>query len=394
MRKALGIALVITAGWGAAGLVACTTDWWGDGAVPGSNCPIDATQECCPCSLPEDCPQGEPPIPPYCDGGLDTRTDAGKGAPLLHCSGQCVPQAPPSWLGPELLYEGSAVFAPACPSDAPLISFEGVSGPEALPRTCSGCVCDPPIGACDLAKTWTVSSVPCSDPSGGVKTNFDPPMEWDGACTAGDIIQPGKLCGGKPCVASITILPPIVEESPCQPRSLDPWPSVPKLHDPIPMPDDTLGRACTAPEPWPLCEEKEEEGKACLPQAGPGFAVCVHKEGDESCPEGFPVRSFLYGEVDDQGSCPPCGCEPPSGGECILRAILASDPACTVMPTDIYVTTGMPFGCQDLPVGMGLGSKSAEIYSYERGSCKPTGGSMTGTLGLSKPTTFCCLAKP
>lgn len=42
---------------------------------------------------------------------------------------------------------------------------------------------------------------------------------WDGSCSSDNAIAAGKLCGGVPCVRSITISPPVIEENPCTPHT-------------------------------------------------------------------------------------------------------------------------------------------------------------------------------
>ncbi|MBK9263130.1 MAG: hypothetical protein IPM54_25415 [Polyangiaceae bacterium] len=68
-------------------------------------------------------------------------------------------------------------------------------------------------GACKPPTTWTVGSSACI--GNDVWTNFDPPAGWDGSCASNTAIAEGILCGGKPCVASINISPPVIEEAPC-----------------------------------------------------------------------------------------------------------------------------------------------------------------------------------
>jgi len=363
---------------------------WGDGAIIG-RCPEGATRECCPCSIDEDCPDGAPPIPEYCDGGLDTRLDGGTS---LLCPGACVPRAPETWTGPDFFYEGPRVFEPECPEPAPLTTFEGVTGPEALPLTCGACACDPPEGTCSVPAVWTLGSGPCSELGGLVKTNFDPPTNWDGTCSADDAIPAGKMCSGQPCVQSITVSEPVIEEK-CTSRTLDPWPDIPKFYEDSPMSDETTGKSCGLPTDtvWPACAENPI--KACLPNPGPDFSICIHKEGDEACPDSWPVRILYYDEVDDQRTCAPCGCDKPTDAMCSYRLTLGSDSACSVVTFENVIGTGMPngVGCADLGIGIALGSKAAEIVEFSKGSCTPTGGVPIGDLILDKPTTFCCLPK-
>ncbi|KYF94126.1 hypothetical protein BE20_07385 [Sorangium cellulosum] len=43
-------------------------------------------------------------------------------------------------------------------------------------------------------------------------------------------------------------------------------------------------------------------------------------------------------------------------------------------------------------MGVGLGSKSAEIVAVDPGACAPSGGEPIGALEPAAPSTFCCQA--
>jgi len=47
--------------------------------------------------------------------------------------------------------------------------------------------------------------------------------------------------------------------------------------------------------------------------------------------------------------------------------------------------------CVDLTVGMALGSKTAEILSYQPGTCAPSTSEISGELELQRPVTYCCV---
>ncbi|MDI3291463.1 hypothetical protein [Polyangium sp. 15x6] len=299
--------------------------------------------------------------------------------------GACAPKSPQSWDGPVALYYGPDFGAPPCPEAAPMFVFEG--WPEPAPIPCETCSCDPPLGTCSPPTTWTVSAGPCSDL--GVNTNFDAPTNWDGSCTANTSIQEGKTCGGVPCVGSLTVSPPMIEEQPCTPHGNG---------DPIPGPAHftagdafgPFGRACTG-APWPACEQEEE--KVCVPKP-PSFETCIMREGDEPCPEGWPIKHLLYGEVNDQRECTACTCGAPSGGSCTVFAALHEDTACSTLRGSLVITTADPTLCTDLSPSVGLAAKSATLLTYEPGTCAPEGGQAVGDLVLLDARTFCCLDAP
>ncbi len=398
---------------------ACPTDGKGNLTVP---------DECCPCATPEECniiyySKGltPPPVPQSCcDKGYDVPAcwDAGPAA-MQMCPGPCVPPAPEGWTGPELVYSGPGLVPPSCPTDAPAIVFEGAAEPVVEPHECPACACDTPVGTCKLPETWTVSSAACAAPGSGIETPFDPPAGWDGICSADDVIPDGKLCSGKPCVQSLTVSAPVIEEQPCEvvtkcpngpeqepPKAGDepatsfkpeaglPTPPAPPACTPpaasAPW-SNALALACAADGPWPVCEK--DASQVCLPAAG-DFAACVRKTGDEACPEGWPVRQLVYDDVAVERSCSPCACDVPAGGECIVEAAVTSGNACDGMTWQLNVSSAEPPKCVDLMSGTALASKQAALWSYQPGSCEPSGGAPLVTVKLGVPTTICCQAGP
>ncbi|UQA62797.1 hypothetical protein [Polyangium aurulentum] len=375
-RLLVGASLLTTALALSFAVPAC---WYSDGYA-GGDCPPGTSDECCPCPIPEACPDGSPPIPPHCtDGGTDGGTDGEQSA--LCPSGACVPSNPEGWEGPVDLWSGIAFEVPPCPDGASTIVFEGQPEPE--PPPCASCFCDPPLGSCKLPETWTVSAASCL--GGGVKTNFDPPPGWDGSCTANTSIQSGKLCGGVPCVQSISVSPPILEEQPCQPHGSEPPPEPAKLLASGPF--APFARACSSAEPLPACAEGES---VCL-ASSPGFAACVHHAGDEQCPEGWPVKHLLYGHVDDQRTCSECACEAPTGGKCTAKGHVYGDTTCAAEWASLSVSSDDPSKCIDLISGVALAGKTAELLAHQPGTCAPSGGEPIGALLLADAKTFCCL---
>ncbi|MDC3958177.1 hypothetical protein KEG38_30240 [Polyangium jinanense] len=123
----------------------------------------------------------------------------------------------------------------------------------------------------------------------------------------------------------------------------------------------------------------------------PSFETCIMREGDEACPEGWPIKHLLYGEVNDQRECTACTCSAPSGGSCTAFVALHDDSACVTLRGSNIVHAGDPTLCMDLSPGAGLAAKSATLLTYERGTCTPEGGQAVGELVLSNARTFCCL---
>ncbi len=397
MRKAFGIALMIAAGWGAAGIVGSGCGLTND---PGGDCPPEVSARCCPCPFPEACPDpdrpgfyeskpipwdcpnacdGPPPLPEKCsDAGADGGTSS------LCVGDACVLEAPQDWH--QVAFFSDWREPPPCPEHAPRVAFDGLPAPP--PLSCAACTCDAPEGTCKLPETWTVSSTGCDDPGGGVKTNFDPPVDWDGTCNQEKSILSSTLCGGVPCVQSITISTPVIEEQPCTPRSsAEPLGPVPRLWNG--GPETPFGRVCTSDKPWPSCAE--QEGKVC----GPGsddYASCIFREGEHLCPEGWGgERHVLYGKIKDDRECSACTCGSPTGGTCEVEWHAFHAGGCT-MDTKGYIYAGMIAPCIPLMPGTQLSGKAAELLNYTKGTCTPGGGEAIGELTLDKPATVCCAA--
>lgn len=351
----------------------------------GDDCGPAVTDECCPCPVPEACPNGPPPLPPQCFP--DAGTDGGDGGMASLCAGgTCVSPAPDAWTHVAFVSSWPEE-PPPCPDDAPILAFEGIPAPPA--PSCGACACDAPEGTCKLPETWTISSAACADPGGGVNTNFDPPVDWDGTCNQDKAILGDLLCGGVPCVRSITVSPPVIEEEPCTPHLVgDPVP--PPAHAWAGGPNTPIGHACVSGKPAPSCVG--ESGKVCAPGAE-GFSTCIMRDGEHTCPEGWGgARHVLYGHVEDNRACSACTCGAPSGGFCKVKYRIFSSPMCTVEESAENVSTGMVAPCRDFMPGTALAGKTAELLEYTKGTCTPSGGEVEGELVLADAMTVCCYA--
>lgn len=285
----------------------------------GGNCEPTVPIECCQCVWPEDCPpynEHVPEVPDWCcpyllDAGcpkpstydacdkcqFDGGTDSGDGASSACSDGTCA-VLPDGW-EPVVLASGAMVVLPECPASAPNQLFQGSSVPGPDP-SCPTCSCDPPVGACKPPTKWTVGSSACV--GNDVWTNFNPPVAWDGSCASNTAIAEGSLCGGKPCVASITISAPVIEEEPCVAHANVPSLDIPKAK--ADQPYITDGRACSGAK-WPSCAAA---GEVCVPPMPAPFAACLMHEGDVLCPNGWNSKQVLYGAMDDQRFCSECSC--------------------------------------------------------------------------------------
>lgn len=399
VRRVIIVGAVLVAAFAVVGFApGCT----GRDTLP-SDCDGSIPYECCQCSWPDDCPPWNPnprPIPDWCiplivdagcppayifDASVCQQQDAGveaSDAGMSFCSsGTCVPSAPSSWkhVAFALTWPG---LPPACPEDAPSLVFEGSPAPPE--QTCPTCSCDAPEGTCSLPTTWTVSSKVCPG-VGGIKTNFDPPTGWDGSCTSTNAIPDGKLCGGVPCVQSLTLSVPIIDEKPCT-SQMEGWVDLPTPKLKSDGPRMSTGRACVSDKPLPNCT-----GGGCG-KTDSAFGACILHDGDQVCPDGWTGdRHVLYQHIDDERACTPCGCDAPSGGGCRARWKVFTDANCTAQTAENIVTTDMaPDACIDLMPGVALAGKSAALVDYTKGTCTPTGGAPVGDLKLDGQVTVCC----
>jgi hypothetical protein len=294
--------------------------------------------------------------------------DAGKT-----CDGVCLHGPPAEWFGPTLVWMGDEASAPECPMNAPSDIFAGhgyVEGPIA----CDACTCGPPSGdSCDLSATVTVAAASCAGNGSSVAhTSFNPPAGWTGACNGENAIPAGKLCGGVPCVQSVTIAPLTPKQTGCLPS--------PNTNA-SPPPWNRFARGCSLLGPQDRCDAA---AGLCTPAApGPEFKQCILKTGVIAaldCPPSYPERSIFYHMSEP--ACAPCACDVPTS-TCVGSIELFQDGSCsTPLGDSISIDAKGPV-CVDVPPGSALGSKVASKGFYTAGTCKPSGGAPEGTV-------FCC----
>lgn len=295
------------------------------------------------------------------------------GAPS--CDHDCVPP-PEGWSSPVLFGAGAFTEVPACPDEAPLMGIELYSGLEAAPILCPVCQCAGSETGCSLPEAWMVSAADCAGAAGATSLSFDAPPGWDGGCWP-DEIAGGAQCGGVPCVQSITVSPPEVTASLCAPQAIGrPYPPPPSWA--------RRGRECVPAQPGACPQDPE----TCRPPAG--FALCVHRAGEHACPQAYPRREVFHREHEDARTCSTCECGPPEGNACTVLATAYQDAACGAVAGALLVTSETGGGCVDVPPGLELGAKSAEIVATASGACAPSGGQPSGTVTPSHPVTVCC----
>lgn len=312
---------------------------------------------------------GPPESVPQKDGGTSTN-DAGEP-----CNGVCLPAPPVGWFGPDLLWVGLEANAPACSDIVGGFGevYTGHGYPDGT-TLCGACTCDLPSGSCELPATLTAAAASCAGDTPSVAhLSFDSPANWSGTCAADNAIPAGKLCGGVPCVQSVTIAPLTMNQSGCLPMN-------PPSIKPPPT-ETTFARACSAGNAFEHCVT----GGLCAPATpGPEFKQCIGHEGDSDyseCPLAYPNRNVFY--HGDTLHCSPCACDAPIGSGCSGSIMISANSACTPPLLPAISIDEKAATCTDVPPGSALGSKSASELSYHGGSCAPSGGKPLGTV-------FCC----
>lgn len=337
------------------------------------------------------CIDGDPPAPECLAEGWppDPKTcpaDAG----TVGCPGVCAPETPLGFDGPVLVATGPAIGLPGCPEGTQEVVW-ALADPQLGPRECPTCKCDAPPGTCEIPTSWDAHSTACQTPPAPASASFDAPANWDGTCTSANAISEGKLCGGIPCVRSLSVAPPVVVEGDC--------PILTEVKEPTDYPIPYGG----AINEWPKMDSVAalacaNDGKtpckyaSCSPEPPSPFAVCVHAAGDVPCPPAWPERSVFFEGGTDKRECSPCGCSLPTGGSCVVRIDVYTDDSCTNEHLSAFVASDMGISCHDVMSGVSLGSKKSEVAERIPGTCTPQGGEPTGEVEMEKPITFCCLA--
>jgi hypothetical protein len=321
------------------------------------------------------------------DGNVDAGSDDG-GPPATVCPWACTPTAGggfdafPSYVWFEK--EGD-------PQPLPLDGLASTSwlDVEFDELTCPTCSCvapTNPVGGCVLPMVWSVESTVCQDPSSPIVTPFDPPLNWTGSCTSSNLIEAGFLCDGAPCVKSLVVQPPAI--APCVAHPAMPaegqTPSPPSVTTVIEYGAATFGQACGLTS-------------NCIAPPPAGYKLCLIARNDdavEPCPKGWPDRYEGWRDVFDTRACTPCTCGSPEGASCVTRVKAYADDACVSEAGSLLVSSDEEAKCTDLLVGTALGSKTAEILSYQSGSCLPSTSEIVGSTATKRPVTFCCVTDP
>lgn len=292
-----------------------------------------------------------------CDNGIDDNGDGFLDCADPDCGATgfaCVP-VPDGWHGPVAFQEDKPDAIAECPSEYPVLAYEGGTGLEAEPPGCAACACGPAVVTCALEKLQTYTKMWCQPP----KTYL--------TVAAGDCVT---LESG---VSSLRQDAPSANVEGCEPSGGEATVS--------PVAWASLGRVCKRGQSAGLgCAD----GSACArrPPAPFGAASCVWREGDRECPHDFPHRSFLVGVNDDRG-CTPCACDDPPAATCSATTTLFDAPGCTSM----LATLNDDGNCMNLENAV---SAKVTVDVPPPGACAASGGEPTGAADPADAATICC----
>lgn len=282
--------------------------------------------------------------------------------------GECVPLPPLGWDGPVLLWSGKPDEMQGCPERASNVVYEGYDGLSYTPA-CPTCSCGP--SACVLPVLEASPSAMCQT-AGQI---YAGPDDWTGAC-----ISPGTI----PDAEVDSVLFPQLTLAPCEAHTGE-------------IPHDyqwaTLAMACQTTEPTTACDATT----ICVPTSEPpppGFEQCIYRDGEHTCPFGYPTRHVFFSTIDTSAAgCSPCECGPPVGGACEVRVDLYEQAGCTGGTLWAQSSTSTPY-CLEWSAGFDLASMTATWLQDTPGTCTPSGGEPFGQATPAQPATFCCQTKP
>lgn len=376
------------------GLAACDSlgrDWVGNSRCFVYDDPNYKTGhfECCDEYTPRD-------HPACLDGGADAGTDSSDGdadassddgGPPADevCPWACTPVGGAGFDPfPSYVWFGKEDAIP--PPELAGLKFESWVDVDLKKPACPPCSCIAPTNSsdgCMLPTVWRVESKVCQELSSLSVTPFDPPLNWTGSCTATNPIAEGLMCEGEACVQSLVLQPPTI--APCVAEAV-----MSPDDQPVDFVDHLRVIEYVSSSQGPACSSTSN----CIAPPDTGYFLCLVAndiDGPVSCPDGWTDRHDGWREHTNSRTCSACTCASPEGASCNVRANVYADDACADARGSIEVSSVDALQCLDLPVGTALGSKTAEILTYEVGTCAPSTSEVVGELELKRPVTYCCV---
>lgn len=293
-------------------------------------------------------------------GGEDDTTTGVAACPATH---QCVEEPPEEWNGPVARFatDPAAKEQPSCdgayPEEATL-AFEGL---QADPAECS-CSCgEAQDVSCDnqISVRYFAEDETCS---GGATADLNLVA---GICNTLPVAFPGNSYW----------LPDPIEAQGGACEAID------EMNKEDPSFENRI-LACGGAELQGGCAA----GRVCAPRPDEGQlpGLCVWQAGEHDCPDGYGDKTVLFGGVDDQRGCAPCGCGDPVGlcDEAVVRLFQFS---CTgslaaTFPADAECHPQSSVSAQSATVTLG------DPVAF----CSPTEPMAVGEVVGTDPVTVCC----
>jgi hypothetical protein len=275
-----------------------------------------------------------------------TSTDDTAGAGCTPDS-VCVPAPPPGWLGP-VAFAADDARPPSCGESYPTEIATLHEGVDVGSSACH-CECSGPTPACS-AMLVVFDDLGCEgSPSQGLEIT-------PGECNAlfGDPTAIGVFADNDLMFA-------------CEPTATDeiaPWAW---------MRDIAVCGLEAAP---PVCDVG-----VCAPLASPSFTpLCIYREGEHDCPDGWDERHLFHGDARDTRACEPCECtivEP----DCSPQVYVSDDAmACA------NASGPLPPSC----ISIAPEQQAVSWEPLDAGSCTPMRTQVQGEVTPIAPATACC----
>ncbi|WP_437725162.1 hypothetical protein [Sorangium sp. So ce861] len=292
-----------------------------------------------------------------CSNGDDDDGDGAVDCADDDCSGFACVAVPEDWQGPGLLYQGPEAADVACPEGFSTRVDVGGRDPVDTPATCSPCSCGAPDVECELPAVTVYGDEGCD----GASVTL--PVASENCINLGDSFQPGSYSADAPEVDSATCAASGGEAT-------------------LPPPRFGIEGLVCAPGPDAGgCDA----GEACAPReidAPFEQGVCIWREGERRCPEGFGERHVFASSMVDNRGCTRCTCDA-DGVRCAATLALFGETRCRE-PIETVPFNG---ACVDEPPP----AASVSIEVTGTGSCQPRGGDPRGEVEEGEDAiTVCC----
>ncbi|MFZ5890592.1 MAG: hypothetical protein ACOY0T_05935 [Myxococcota bacterium] len=286
-------------------------------------------------------------------GGANSGGSA--GAPCSAPSSQCVKAAPTGWQGPLVVTSNSA----SCPAAFPSPLANLYTGLVPGNASCT-CACGAPNTQCSATGNVTF-------------------YNQDG-CTngvAGTVLSTG-MCVAQSSSVGMSLTGSVTAS--CGAGSVQSNIAASQWSNSL--------SACGGAVKQGNCTASDE---VCVAAPATPFAAkyCIQREGDQTCPTGYPARSVMYSKYEDARHCPQtCDCSI-SGQGCELQVEVNSRGDCTGTTTRRTIALNAGYSCVISNTTAHKGY-FAQIVTRP-GTCSSNATlSTTGSVSPAGATTVCC----